>query len=83
MLPERLSRLMQLFARLPGVGEKTAQRYCLFLATEQGELARQLGDELLEASVSVGPCQRCGNLAEVDEQSQRICRICRDNRRDP
>lgn len=83
MLPERLSRLLQLFARLPGVGEKTAQRYCLFLATESGELARQLGEELLSAADSIGPCTLCGNLAEVDPEGQRVCAVCRDSRRDP
>lgn len=82
MLPERLSRLMQLFARLPGVGEKTAQRYCLFLATESAELARELGEELLRAAESVGPCERCGNLAEVDPQGHRVCHVCLDERRD-
>lgn len=74
---------MQLFARLPGVGEKTAQRYCLFLATESGELAKELGEELILAAESVGPCQRCGNLAEVDAEGQRVCHVCRDHRRDP
>lgn len=83
MFPERLSRLMQLLSRLPGVGEKTAQRYCLYLATEGGELSRQLGEELIAASDSVGPCQRCGNLAEVDDEGQRVCAVCRDHRRDP
>ncbi|MCC6900830.1 MAG: recombination protein RecR [Polyangiaceae bacterium] len=74
---------MQLFARLPGVGEKTAQRYCLYLATEGGELSRQLGEELLAAAGSVGPCQRCGNLAEADGEGQLVCAVCRDHRRDP
>lgn len=74
---------MQLFARLPGVGEKTAQRYCLYLATEGGELSRQLGEELLAAASSVGPCQRCGNLAEADGEGQLVCAVCRDHRRDP
>ncbi|MBK7580908.1 MAG: recombination protein RecR [Myxococcales bacterium] len=74
---------MQLLGRLPGVGEKTAQRYCLHLATESGELARELGQELLDAADSVGPCERCGNLAEVDPEKHRVCPVCRDYRRDP
>ncbi len=81
MLPERLSRLMQLLARLPGVGEKTAQRFALHLASEGRELVRQLGEELLSVADGVRPCERCGNLAEV-EDGRAICAVCRDSRRD-
>jgi len=83
MLPERLSRLMQLLARLPGVGEKTAQRFALHLVSEGGELPRQLGEELLRVAETVRPCERCGNLAEVDADGHSICAVCRDRRRDP
>lgn len=83
MLPERLSRLMQLLARLPGVGEKTAQRFALHLVSEGGELPRQLGEELLRVAETVRPCERCGNLAEVDADGHSICSVCRDRRRDP
>jgi recombination protein RecR len=83
MLPERLTRLMQLLARLPGVGEKTAQRFVLHLVSGPGDLPRQLGEELLSVADAVRPCERCGNLAEVDAEGQRLCTICRDRRRDP
>jgi recombination protein RecR len=82
VLPRRLTVLMQLLARLPGVGEKTAQRYALFIASDQSELGHQLGEELLRTAELVRPCERCGNLAEV-EDDKAICAICRDNRRDP
>jgi recombination protein RecR len=92
-MPERLARVAQLLARLPGVGEKTAQRYALFLATSDESNARELGRELTELRDHVRPCERCGNIAEVDtaatEQSPgapprgpAICAICRDPRRD-
>src|SRR5262245_6721339 len=83
MLPDRLSRLMQLLARLPGVGEKTAQRFALFLATESGELPRELGEELCAVADAVRPCERCRNLAEIDAAGKSVCAICRDGRRDP
>ncbi len=82
VLPDRLSRLLQLFARLPGVGEKTAQRYCLYLVSETSGVARELGEELLRVADSVGPCERCGNLAETDDAGHRVCPICKDHRRD-
>jgi recombination protein RecR len=83
MLPERLTRLIHLLQRLPGVGEKTAQRYALHLVSVAGELGEELGRELLELGASVRACELCGNLAEVDEQDHARCTICRDGRRDP
>lgn len=73
---------MQLLARFPGVGEKTAQRYALFLIASGGDLAADLGRELSELAAGVRPCEECGNIAEVDAQGQARCGICRDTRRD-
>ena len=81
-LPERLTRVMRLLERLPGVGEKTAQRFALFLVGEGSETTRDLGRELSALSEFVQLCQRCGSLAEVDAEGAAICRICRDHRRD-
>ena len=83
MLPTRLSRVIDLFARLPGVGEKTAQRFALFLAGGGSETAAELGKTLVELSQSVRPCERCKNIAEIDETGRALCAICRDTRRDP
>jgi recombination protein RecR len=83
VLPDRLRALIHLLARLPGVGEKTAQRYVLFLAGEEGELAADLGRELAALADNVRPCERCRNLAEIDGDGHAVCAICRDNRRDP
>jgi recombination protein RecR len=82
VLPERLSRLLQLLARLPGVGEKTAQRFALHLVSEAGDLPQLLGEELIAVAQTVRPCDRCGNLCEVDSDGARRCTICRDRRRD-
>ena len=83
MLPSRLSRVIDLFARLPGVGEKTAQRFALFLAGGGAETAAELGRTLVELSETVRPCERCRNIAEVDESGAAVCAVCRDGRRDP
>lgn len=83
MLPERLSKATRLFARLPGVGEKTAQRFVLHLALATPELARELGQAIGELHDVVRPCGRCANLAEVtDPDETPVCAICRDSRRD-
>lgn len=82
-IPERLARVSVLLSKLPGVGEKTAQRFALFLATGDEAVARDLGRELAELRDFVKPCERCGNIAEASEAgATAVCSVCRDGRRD-
>jgi recombination protein RecR len=84
VLPERLTRLVTLLSRLPGVGEKTAQRFVLFLVAQESDLAGRLGEELVSLSTHLGACERCGHVAEVGEPGVPVwCSICLDNKRDP
>ena len=55
MLPAKVQELVQLFARLPTVGEKTAQRFALFLATREPDTARALAVTLAEMASAVVP----------------------------
>ncbi|HEV8244200.1 MAG TPA: recombination mediator RecR [Polyangiaceae bacterium] len=82
MLPNRLRRIIELFARLPGVGEKTAQRFALHLLSGHEELVSELGRELSELKLHVRSCENCGNVAEIDEVGGARCPICLDSRRD-
>jgi recombination protein RecR len=82
-LPPRLARTAQLFGRLPGVGEKTALRFALFLATADETAARELGAELAALRDHVKPCARCGNIAETETpDATPLCNVCADSRRD-
>jgi recombination protein RecR len=84
MFPDRLVRVIQLLSRLPGVGEKTAQRYALSLVTGDESTARELGRELGELRSFVRPCAACGHIAEIGtDGGLALCSICRDKRRDP
>jgi recombination protein RecR len=83
VLPERLSKLVNLFSRLPGVGEKTAQRFVLHLVGQDTDLSRRLAEELAVLPTHLRPCERCGFIAEIDESDTRVwCTICRDGKRD-
>ena len=79
---QRLGKLVQLFARLPGVGEKTALRYALYLVTADEGVARELGRELAEIRDHVVPCDTCGNLADANPSGPASCDICTDHKRD-
>ncbi len=84
MFTPKVRRLVSLLSRLPGVGEKTAQRYVLHLLTSDPQIAKDLGAELATLHEELRPCDRCGNLAEVVAgEPQVTCAVCRDEKRDP
>ncbi len=80
MLPESLRRIVQLLSRLPGVGEKTAQRFALNLVTDT-ELAAELGAELSALTERLSLFARCGHIAELRPEQEPLCDVCRDPRR--
>ena len=80
--PSVMQRLVHAFARLPGVGEKTALRFTLHLLGQKAAM-EALSQALAEACAGLSPCQRCGNIAEVGPDSEATCSICNDERRDP
>jgi len=81
-LPSALRHLVQSFARLPGVGEKTALRFALHLLADQRPMMEALSHALSEAAARLQPCESCGNIAEVEDGSAARCSICADSRRD-
>ncbi|HXN82689.1 MAG TPA: recombination mediator RecR [Myxococcales bacterium] len=72
-----IARLALLLARLPGVGEKTAQRLAFHVLKSPPEYARDLAAALLALEREVRLCSRCCNLTAQDP-----CAICRDPQRD-
>jgi recombination protein RecR len=84
MQSPKVKKLVTLLSRLPGVGEKTAQRYILHLLTADPEIAKGLGAELATLHEELRPCARCGNIADVlPGEVEAVCSICQDARRDP
>lgn len=77
-----LRELVQAFTRLPGVGEKTALRFTLHLLADKKPVMDLLSHALSAASARLRPCDRCGNIAEVDASDAAVCGICADSRRD-
>jgi recombination protein RecR len=82
VLPERIRRAVTCFARLPGVGEKTALRFVMHLLTTDESVARDLGEELLSLHEHVRPCERCGHLADRRDDGSALCAVCSDPQRD-
>jgi recombination protein RecR len=72
-----LERVIQLLAKLPGLGPRSARRAALHLIKKRDVLMRPLAEALLAAADNVRSCSRCGNLDTSDP-----CAICADPRRD-
>jgi recombination protein RecR len=72
-----VQRLVTELSKLPGVGNRTAQRLAFHILRTSGEDATALAEAIREVKEKIGLCEVCFNL--TDEQR---CRICQDTRRD-
>lgn len=72
-----LTELINQFARLPGIGKKTAQRLAYSILEQPPERAKQFADALINAREKIRFCNVCQSLTDLD-----VCQICSDTRRD-
>jgi recombination protein RecR len=72
-----LDTLIQLLAKLPGLGPRSARRAALHLIKRRESLLEPLGAAMAKAAEAIRPCPICGNLDTVQP-----CVICRDPERD-
>ena len=73
-----IERLIQLLAKLPGLGPRSARRAALVLLKKRDLLLEPLAAAMAEAAAATRSCEICGNLDTLSP-----CAICRDPRRDP
>ncbi len=72
-----VQRLVTELNRLPGIGNRSAQRLAFHILRASDEEAEALADAIREVKARIGPCEVCFNLADGPR-----CRICEDARRD-
>jgi len=75
--PAALQNLADQFARLPGIGGKTAQRLAFYVLGLSEDAAQEFADAIMDAKKSVHTCPVCQNLTDKE-----ICPICDDDMRD-
>ena len=73
-----IERLIQLLARLPGLGPRSARRAALFLIKKREQIMAPLATAMQTALEKIEVCRQCGNI-----DSQNPCMVCTDVRRDP
>ena len=75
--PTVIQNLIECFKKIPGVGEKTAERYVLSLLEMEEETLEHFSNQLRNLKKNIVRCQICNNLSEND-----VCEICKDQSRD-
>jgi len=75
--PEPVSKLIEGFMKLPGIGPKTAARLAFFVLNMKEDDVLDLAKALVNAKRQLHYCSVCNNITDLDP-----CHICRDKRRD-
>jgi recombination protein RecR len=75
--PEPVTRLIEAFAQLPGIGPKTASRLTFYLLRRPLEQTQALAEALVDLKQRIVFCRQCFNITE-----QNPCAICSDEKRD-
>ena len=72
-----LTRLIEPFEQLPGIGKKSAQRLAFYILSRTDEEIADFADSLVDAKQKIRYCNCCKNITDSD-----VCDICADNGRD-
>ena len=76
--PPALEKMVEQFARLPGIGRKTAQRLAFFVLSLPEQEVEAFAQSILDAKQTIALCPVCQNLTEGDG----LCPICASEKRD-
>ncbi|MBX3080172.1 MAG: recombination mediator RecR [Anaerolineae bacterium] len=76
-IPASVTALIEAFARLPGVGPKTASRLTYFLLRAPNEVSETLAQSILDLKAKTRLCNICFNITEEE-----TCAVCKDPQRD-
>lgn len=76
LYPETINNLIECYKKLPGIGEKTAERMALHCLDMDEEILELFAESLTSIKQKIKRCTKCNNLTEND-----ICNICNDSNR--
>ncbi len=78
-LPEPVQKLIDAFARLPGVGPKTASRLAFYLLRAPEDISLSLSEALVGIKQETGLCEKCFNITRKEVS---VCEVCASDQRD-
>lgn len=76
-IPKSIEKVIEEFNRLPGIGQKSAERLCFYLLRKKTEDVERFGESLINLKKGLNYCSGCQNLCLSE-----LCDICRNNSRD-
>ena len=77
MLPKAVQKVIEQFGKLPGVGQKTAERLTFYLLKQHSQKLEEFGDSVKTLRQNLLFCEVCHNLSETTR-----CVICENHKRD-
>ncbi len=77
IIPRSVQKLIDEFAKLPGIGPKTASRLTFYLLHKSDQDTKELGEAVLSLKEKIKKCPKCFNITDSD-----LCVICSDAKRD-
>jgi recombination protein RecR len=75
-VPPPVEKLIEAFARFPGIGKKTAQRMAFYVLKSDNQYAVQLAEAVMDVKSKILTCSMCGGITVEDP-----CSICTDSKR--
>lgn len=75
--PQTIQNLIECFQKLPGIGEKTAERLALSSLKLDQKVIDIFSSSLVNIKTKIRKCEKCNNLSE-----DKLCEICKDNNRE-
>lgn len=74
--PTTIANLIECFKKLPGIGEKTAERLALSVLEFDNDIVELFSKSLKDSKTKIKRCKKCNNLSEEE-----LCEVCKDNTR--
>lgn len=82
MIPRQIKKVIEIFSKFPTIGERTATRFALYLLSLPEDKVQEIYDAIIALKKEIKRCDFCFNPFTSANNSQNLCEICRDKKRE-